>query len=60
MPQDAAPETFGINHLGLSVRDLEATTRFFTESLGWSESGRDGSWRWKSIPRRICMRWRNR
>lgn len=38
------PETQGLNHLGLAVSDLEATTRFFTECLGWEESGRDESY----------------
>ena len=38
------PETQGLNHLGLAVSDLEATTRFFTECLGWEESGRDDSY----------------
>ena len=33
--------TRGMNHLGLAVRDLEQTTRFFTQLLGWTESGRD-------------------
>jgi catechol 2,3-dioxygenase-like lactoylglutathione lyase family enzyme len=31
--------THGIDHLGLSVRDLDATTRFFTECLDWKEVG---------------------
>jgi catechol 2,3-dioxygenase-like lactoylglutathione lyase family enzyme len=34
-------ETQGINHLGLSVRDLEASKSFFVDVLGWSESGYD-------------------
>ena len=34
-------ETSGINHLGLTVSDLEQTTRFFVEALGWSEIARD-------------------
>lgn len=29
-------DTLGIHHLGLSVSDLQATTRFFTECLGWT------------------------
>lgn len=37
-------QTRGLNHLGLAVRDLDATTRFFTELLGWQESGRDMSY----------------
>ncbi len=28
--------TLGIHHLGLSVSNLEATTKFFTDCLGWS------------------------
>jgi catechol 2,3-dioxygenase-like lactoylglutathione lyase family enzyme len=28
----------------LSVLDLERSTRFFTEALGWTESGRDNSY----------------
>ena len=28
--------TSGIHHLGLSVADLEATTNFFVQCLGWS------------------------
>ncbi|WP_417684072.1 VOC family protein [Roseibium sp.] len=36
--------TTGINHLGLAVRDLDETTTFFTEVLGWEESGRDLSY----------------
>ena len=35
------PLTTGLNHLGLAVGDLEASTRFFTQLLGWTESGRD-------------------
>jgi lactoylglutathione lyase len=34
----------GINHLGLSVKDLNQTAKFFTECLGWEESGRDNSY----------------
>lgn len=37
-------ETQGLNHLGLAVNDLNATTKFFTECLGWDESGRDDSY----------------
>ena len=35
------PETQGINHLGLSVADLNQTVSFFVDCLGWDESGRD-------------------
>lgn len=36
--------TQGLNHLGLAVHDLELTTKFFNECLGWQESGRDDSY----------------
>ena len=38
------PDTQGLDHFGLAVSDLEATTQFFTQCLGWEESGRDGSY----------------
>ena len=38
------PDTRGINHLGLAVRELDTTTRFFVDCLGWQESGRDQSY----------------
>jgi catechol 2,3-dioxygenase-like lactoylglutathione lyase family enzyme len=34
----------GIDHLGLTVSDLEASASFFTQLLGWKESGRDPSY----------------
>jgi len=37
-------ETKGINHLGLAVRDLNESKAFFTELLGWKESGYDASY----------------
>ncbi len=37
-------KTLGINHLGLSVRNLDQTLAFFTDCLGWQESGRDDSY----------------
>lgn len=37
-------DTLGINHLGLAVKDLDKTKRFFTELLGWEESGYDESY----------------
>jgi lactoylglutathione lyase len=37
-------KTQGINHLGLSVRNLDQTLAFFTDCLGWQESGRDDSY----------------
>ena len=36
--------TQGMNHLGLAVRDLDASVAFFTDILGWSETGRDQSY----------------
>ncbi len=30
--------------MGLAVKDLAASTRFFVELLGWTESGRDESY----------------
>ncbi len=36
--------TKGINHLGLTVRDLDSTTAFFTDLLGWSLQARDNSY----------------
>jgi catechol 2,3-dioxygenase-like lactoylglutathione lyase family enzyme len=37
-------KTQGINHLGLSVKNLDQTVAFFTDCLGWEESGRDDSY----------------
>ena len=37
-------KTQGINHLGLSVRNLDQTVSFFVDCLGWQESGRDDSY----------------
>ena len=37
-------DTKGINHLGLAVKDLSATTRFFVDVLDWKESGQDPSY----------------
>jgi catechol 2,3-dioxygenase-like lactoylglutathione lyase family enzyme len=36
--------TKGINHLGLTVRDLDQTTDFFTELLGWKLLARDDAY----------------
>ena len=36
--------TQGLNHLGLSVRDLDESVDFFVNCLGWQESGRDPSY----------------
>ena len=37
-------KTQGINHLGLSVKNLDQTVSFFVNCLGWEESGRDESY----------------
>ena len=37
-------ETTGLNHLGLAVRNLDDTTAFFTEVLGWEELALDESY----------------
>jgi len=42
-------ETCGLNHLGLSVYDLDQTTAFFTGVLGWQEIARDDSYPRNSI-----------
>lgn len=36
-----APLTQGVNHIGLTVTDLEASTGFFIETLGWKAAGGD-------------------
>ena len=36
--------TNGMNHQGLSVKDLDASTHFFVDYLGWQEAGRDNSY----------------
>jgi catechol 2,3-dioxygenase-like lactoylglutathione lyase family enzyme len=33
------PRTYGVDHVGLSVRDLESTRRFFCDGLGWRVIG---------------------
>ena len=37
-------KTKGINHLGLSVKNLDQTVLFFVDCLGWEELGRDDSY----------------
>ena len=36
--------TNGMNHLGLSVFNLDQSVSFFVDNLGWAESGRDESY----------------
>lgn len=38
-PVSSAAVTSGLNHLGLTVKDLEATTSFFVDKLGWKRAG---------------------
>lgn len=46
--------TNGINHLGLSVKDLNETVSFFVDCLGWEESGRDESYPRSSVSDGRC------
>lgn len=39
--EEAAVVTEGVNHIGLSVSDLEASTSFFVDTLGWARAGGD-------------------
>jgi catechol 2,3-dioxygenase-like lactoylglutathione lyase family enzyme len=38
MPEPS-PQTLGIDHIGLAVRDLETTRSFFCDCLGWTVVG---------------------
>ena len=44
----------GIDHLGLTVRDIDETARFFVQVLGWKESGRDGSYPRTAVSNGMC------
>lgn len=46
--------TQGINHLGLAVRDLDASVAFFTDVLGWTEAGRDESYPRSAVTDGTC------
>lgn len=37
-------QTTGLNHLGLAVKDLDQTTAFFVDTLGWEQTARDDSY----------------
>jgi len=39
MAEYATPATCGVDHVGLSVQDLESTRRFFCDCLGWRVVG---------------------
>ena len=45
MAEHATPATCGVDHVGLSVRDLESTRRFFCDCLGWRVVGERPEWR---------------
>ena len=36
--------TSGMNHLGLTVADLDASTAFFAQALGWEVLARDDTY----------------
>ncbi len=38
-PAEVAPVTRGINHIGLTVTDLDASVAFFVDGLGWRQAG---------------------
>ena len=48
------PVTNGINHLGLSVIDLNQTVNFFVDCLGWEESGTDESYPRSAVSDGVC------
>ena len=54
-------ETSGLDHLGLSIFDLDQTTAFFTQVLGWQEIARNDNYPRNSVTdgnlRRPCGRW---
>ena len=39
LTEDVPPRTIGLDHVGLSVRDLEGAKSFFCEGLGWRVVG---------------------
>ncbi|NKB38754.1 MAG: VOC family protein [Gammaproteobacteria bacterium] len=41
MAEENKALTSGFNHVGLTVLDLDKSTRFFTYTLGWKLSGQD-------------------
>ena len=44
MHAQSAPLTLGIDHVGLTVSDLDASRRFFCECLGWRTVGENPSY----------------
>lgn len=47
-------KTNGINHLGLTVRNLDETVAFFVTGLGWTEGPRDDSYPRSSVSDGCC------
>jgi catechol 2,3-dioxygenase-like lactoylglutathione lyase family enzyme len=41
VPNQSVPRTTGIDHVGLTVPDLDASVGFFVEALGWQQIGGD-------------------
>ena len=39
MAEQSTPATCGVDHVGLSVKDLDTTRRFFCDCLGWRVVG---------------------
>lgn len=39
MEEQTSPATSGVDHIGLSVRNLDSTSRFFRDCLGWRVVG---------------------
>ena len=37
--EEMKPTTTGLNHLGLTVANLDNSVAFFVDCLGWEESG---------------------
>ena len=35
VPEEVRPRTLGVDHVGLAVRDLMLSRRFFCDCLGW-------------------------
>jgi lactoylglutathione lyase len=44
MTTDEKPWTLGVDHVGLTVRDLEQSRRFFCDCLGWTAWGENPSY----------------
>ncbi len=47
-------QTLGIDHLGLSVKDLSKSLDFFVNTLGWKETGHDASYPRSAVSDGTC------